>query len=232
MFRKKTDMLDKLPADLLRLLARRYLNGMVFILKLTCQYIRKVLETETTTMQLTEVVATIRLLEFSRKRGCPWNSKLCTAAVYQKRRDILLYLAKQNIFGDLKTFEVAVVYADIPLLDLLYRQCVPFGPLVATAAAHANRFKILKWLRAKRCEFGVDVLNEAVRNENMEMILWLHHKNYPKGFNAIYFALLNNNLELAKWLYHIGCPFDREGLLHMEALSAEIIHWLEVGYRD
>jgi len=89
----------------------------------------------------------LKVLEWVRSQGCPWNADMCaTAAAKGGHLNVLRYL---RAYG------------------------CEFEAQTATAAAQAGQLKVLKWLRGEGCKFTADICVAAARGGHVPVLHWV-----------------------------------------------------------
>jgi len=188
----------------------------------------------------------VPLVRWLVNRGCEWSGSILREAVITSDLDILEYLCgitecteeqgfqcvaeavNRNdmvVFDwliahgfkcDSRSYTIAAIRNNIPMLQRIYQEDVPWNTEVCAGAVKAGTAKsleTLRWLRHNDAPWDPITFAEAAYTGNIEILEWLRNNGCPWDERACAGAALGGKLDALKWLRDHGCPWDKRTCL-------------------
>lgn len=186
----------------------------------------------TLTMICAAETGNVRLVQWLRSNGCPWNHWViyCAArngvsvqAEFYASRDqnphpylsMLKYFRKHNRCpGGKQAVIEAAANGNLDILKLLLVAGFCSSAQAITMASQNGHLKIIKFLREKGCSWNSSAVIQAARNRHPEIVKWLVQNGCPCTPMATKAAFCNgcyiDGTSMYCWLYKF-CPWDPGG---------------------
>lgn len=204
------------------------------------------------------------LIRWLVNKGCPYSGKILHGAVITGDLDILEYLynitecteeqefrcvaeaVNQNNMAtfnwliahgfkcDSRSYTVAAIRNNIPMLQRIYEEKVPWNTEACAGAVKAGTAKsleTLRWLRQNDAPWDSLTFAEAASTGNIEILEWLRNNGCPWNKSACAGAARSGNLEILKWLRQHGCPWKKHTCIEAARLGhLDVLKWaIEAG---
>jgi hypothetical protein len=127
--------------------------------------------------------------------------------------DILRWLKQQQqcVFDENTTYYGALRANNMPVLQYLHSEGVPWHDSVCGAAAAACDLQQLQWLRSKGGRLSNRVANDAASGGSVPIFVWLQQHGVQFTLQTMLEAAENGRTELCQWLRAVAdCEWSAE----------------------
>ena len=125
----------------------------------------------------------IELLQYVRKRGCPWNEWACNAAAQNGHLECLKYLHEKGCPWDEYSCSNAARNGHLECLKYLREKGCPWDNRTCSFAASGGHLECLKYLHENGCPWDKWTCRAAAENGHLECLKYLHDKGCPESEN-------------------------------------------------
>jgi hypothetical protein len=125
--------------------------------------------------------------------------------------DVLRWMKQQQCVFDADTTYYGGIKANnLPVLQYLYAEGVPWHESVCGAAAAACDLQQLKWLRSKGARLSSRVAIDAASGGSVVIFEWLQQHGVQFNLQTMLQAAENGHTELCQWLRAADCEWNAE----------------------
>ena len=180
----------------------------------------------------------LKIIQYLRNNGCPWNDRACSKAAEVGRFQILKYLRsdRDKCPWNESACSRAAENGHFEILKYLREHNCPWNEFTCIAAAKTGRLKILQWLRSgdengnNVCPWNDCACEYAAKNGHFEVLKWLHENGCPWVSYSTHVAARQGHLLILKYLHDNGCPWDE--WTSIEAIKNGELEILEYLYEN
>jgi len=122
----------------------------------------------------------LRVLQWLRGRGCPWNSETCSAAARNGHLKVLQWAREEGCEWDRDTCH---------------------------GAALGGHLEVLQWARGEGCEWNSSTCAGAAGNGHLEVLKWAWVNGCKWDSSTCFNAAYGGHLRVLKAAIRNGCPY-------------------------
>ena len=100
------------------------------------------------------VVLSVKLLEWAKKNGCPWNITACAAAAKGGHLEVLQWARENGCPWDESTCFFAAEEGHLEVLKWARENGCPWSEFTCDYAAKGGHLLVLQWARENGCPWG------------------------------------------------------------------------------
>ncbi len=107
----------------------------------------------------------LKVIQWARSQGCPWNSLTCDYAAEGGHMEVLQWVRSQGCPWDAKTCANAAAGGHLEVLQWARSQGCPWDVQTCASAASGGHLEVLQWARSQGCPWDKHVimlLKEAI----------------------------------------------------------------------
>lgn len=205
-------------------------------LSLVCQKIAKRLPSSKKTT-LKSITASIPLLKWARKNGCPWDNRILEAAASGGHLDVITWAYQNGCNFSDKTLLIAAELGHLNILEWAYKNnkmiqnisdiytcasknghihilewahnkgVVWDNALTCASVAYCGQLDVLKWLRSIGCPWSCITTMEAAKGGHLDVLIWAFENGCDMHDGVCAYAAQGGYLNVLKWARSKGLPW-------------------------
>jgi hypothetical protein len=153
----------------------------------------------------------LEILKFTIKQGCFVNFETFNLAVKYDNLPMLQYLIDIDCNRTNGACEIASECGNIPRIEWLLSNGFSLTEKSCRSAAYFGQFETLKWLRSKMCPWDEKTCTYSAEGGNVDILKYAIDNGCPYSVKKIYFgACRNNYINVIKFMQDRGFPLNKE----------------------
>ncbi len=171
------DSFDVLPNEMVELILLQHLHQPWHIVcKSVCTRWRSILSNASHTAEKCSSMLAkeghLKVLQWARSQGCPWNKQICSKAARGGHLEVLQWARSQGCPWDGWTCAGAARGGHLEVLQWARSQGCPWNEWTCTNAARKGHLEVLQWARGQGCPWNEDTCTNAARGGHLEVLQW------------------------------------------------------------
>jgi len=170
----------------------------------------------------------LEVLQWLRRRGCPWHSDVTCYAVMRGDVDVLQWATSNGCpWGDW-TCMPTTTDAHLDLLRWAIENGAPMSGSLFCHVARKGCIYMLAWLHERGCPRSAAACADAASAGHIDVLVWLKNHGHPLTASIIHIAIERNHVAVLQWAWENSCPRppmlsslcnDAAGRGHLEMLQ-------------
>lgn len=175
----------------------------------------------------TYVTTSVPLVQWAFENGCPWDERICIAAVLNDALDVLIWAYDNSCDWSYKTTCYAAQYGRLDILKWAYGNGIEISK-IDYYAARGGQVAVIDWLLKETTiqSSNVSIINVAARAGHRDVLDWARNNGFQWDYQTASSVARGGHLELLKWLHAEGCPWNSETTLEASFRGHfELLKW-------